>query len=122
MPTAGRSYYAAVNAGKRVRRMNLKDAAVRAESLRLVEAADVLLGVQLARVMAKLGLGYETLAKTIPDSSTARSPATAASGRLPSPRGTTRTISPLRNPHRQNGGAARSWIFRSRTTSGRCSR
>ena len=62
----GPLYYAAVNAGKRVRRMNLKDAAVRAEFLRLVEAADVLLESFRPGVMAKLGLGHETLAKTNP--------------------------------------------------------
>ena len=62
----GPLFYAAVNAGKSVRRMNLKDAAARAEFLRLVEATDVLLESFRPGVMAKLGLGYDTLSKVNP--------------------------------------------------------
>ena len=54
-------FYPSVNGGKAVRRMNLKDAAERAEFLRLVESADVLLESFRPGVMAKLGIGYDTL-------------------------------------------------------------
>lgn len=54
-------FYASVNAGKSVRRMNLKDSAERAEFLQLAAAADVLVESFRPGVMGRLGLGYETL-------------------------------------------------------------
>lgn len=54
-------FYASVNAGKTVRRMNLKDGAEREEFLRLADTADVLLESFRPGVMARLGIGYETL-------------------------------------------------------------
>lgn len=54
-------FYRALNAGKTVRRMNLKDPAVRDEFLRLVAWADVLIEGFRPGVMARLGLDYETL-------------------------------------------------------------
>ncbi len=54
-------FYPSVNAGKLVRRMNLKDEGARAEFLQLVERADVLLESFRPGVMARLGLGYEAL-------------------------------------------------------------
>jgi crotonobetainyl-CoA:carnitine CoA-transferase CaiB-like acyl-CoA transferase len=59
-------FYPALNGGKKVRRMDLKNAAVRAEFLRLVESADVLLETFRPGVMARLGVGYETLSKANP--------------------------------------------------------
>jgi alpha-methylacyl-CoA racemase len=59
-------FYSSVNAGKSVRRMNLKDAAQVSEFLRLVESSDVLLESFRPGVMARLGLGYETLRSTNP--------------------------------------------------------
>lgn len=59
-------FYPSVNGGKAVRRMNLKEVAQRAEFLRLVESADVLLESFRPGVMAKLGLGYDTLSKINP--------------------------------------------------------
>lgn len=56
-------FYPALNGGKKVRRMNLKEPAARAEFLRLVESADVLLESFRPGVMARLGLGYEVLLK-----------------------------------------------------------
>ena len=54
-------FYPSLNGGKKVRRMNLKNAQVRAEFLQLVESADVLLETFRPGVMARLGLGYEGL-------------------------------------------------------------
>lgn len=59
-------FYPALNGGKKVRRMDLKNAAMRAEFLRLVESADVLLESFRPGVMARLGLGYEVLSKANP--------------------------------------------------------
>ncbi|HYL23426.1 MAG TPA: CoA transferase [Burkholderiales bacterium] len=54
-------FYPAINAGKAVRRMNLKDASARAEFLQRVESADVLVESFRPGVMARLGLGYDAL-------------------------------------------------------------
>jgi crotonobetainyl-CoA:carnitine CoA-transferase CaiB-like acyl-CoA transferase len=54
-------FYGALNAGKSVRRMNLKDAAVREEFLDLVRQHDVLLEGFRPGVMTRLGLDYDTL-------------------------------------------------------------
>ena len=59
-------YYDAVNGGKTVRRMDLKDARVREDFLRLVDAADVLVETFRPGVMARLSLGYATLAARNP--------------------------------------------------------
>jgi len=60
--TAGHAvYYEAVNAGKAVRRMDLKDPARRAEFLAMLPAYDVLIEGFRPGVMARLGLGYDTL-------------------------------------------------------------
>ncbi len=59
-------FYPSLNGGKKVRRMNLKDAAARAEFLELVESADVLLETFRPGVMARLGLGYAVLAQVNP--------------------------------------------------------
>jgi crotonobetainyl-CoA:carnitine CoA-transferase CaiB-like acyl-CoA transferase len=61
----GRSiYFEALNAGKSTRRMDMKDAAQRAEFLDLVKTHDVLIESFRPGVMARLGLGYEAL-KTV---------------------------------------------------------
>ena len=57
MPPAG--FYAALNAGKRVVRLNLKREADRDAALALVAGADVLVEQFRPGVMARLGLGYE---------------------------------------------------------------
>ncbi|HLG88505.1 MAG TPA: CoA transferase [Alphaproteobacteria bacterium] len=58
----GRSiYFEALNDGKSTRRMDLKDAAQRAEFLELVKAHDVLIESFRPDVMGRLGLGYDTL-------------------------------------------------------------
>ena len=54
-------YYEAVNAGKAVRRMDLKDPAIKAEFLELVRACDVLIEGFRPGVMSRLGLGYDVL-------------------------------------------------------------
>jgi alpha-methylacyl-CoA racemase len=54
-------FYSAVNAGKSVRRIDLKDPAQRTEFLHIVESSDVLLESFRPGVMARLGIGYETL-------------------------------------------------------------
>ena len=54
-------FYPSLNAGKTVRRMNLKNEGERAEFLRLAESADVLLESFRPGVMAKLGIGYDKL-------------------------------------------------------------
>jgi crotonobetainyl-CoA:carnitine CoA-transferase CaiB-like acyl-CoA transferase len=59
-------YYPSVNAGKSVRRMDLKDAAVRGDFLRLVDEADVLLETFRPGVMARLSLDYPTLSARNP--------------------------------------------------------
>lgn len=59
-------FYPSVNAGKTARRLNLKEASGRAEFLRLVASADVLLETFRPGVMAKLGLGWDTLRATNP--------------------------------------------------------
>jgi crotonobetainyl-CoA:carnitine CoA-transferase CaiB-like acyl-CoA transferase len=64
---AGRPlFYEAVNAGKTVRRMDLKDGQARESFMQLVEAYDVLLETFRPGVMARLGLDYETLARRNP--------------------------------------------------------
>ncbi|MBI2189836.1 MAG: CoA transferase [Acidobacteria bacterium] len=58
----GRSaYFTAVNAGKTTRRMDLKRLDERAAFLDLVRTADVLIESFRPDVMARLGVGYETL-------------------------------------------------------------
>ena len=60
--SAGRPlFYESVNGGKTIRRMDLKDAQVRDEFLKLVDTADVLLETFRPGVMARLGLDYPTL-------------------------------------------------------------
>ena len=54
-------FHGAVNAGKTVRRMNLKQPAERAEFLRLVEQHDVLIEGFRPGVMQRLGLDYKVL-------------------------------------------------------------
>ena len=59
---AGRAiFYESVNAGKTVRRMDLKQPAAREEFLQLVESADILLESFRPGVMARLGLDYATV-------------------------------------------------------------
>lgn len=53
--------YAAVNRGKEVRSLNLKDAADRETFLNLVREADVVLEGFRPGVLAKLGVGYDVL-------------------------------------------------------------
>ena len=65
--SAGRPlFYESVNGGKSVRRMDLKDPQVRETFLQLVDTADVLLETFRPGVMARLGLGYATLAARNP--------------------------------------------------------
>jgi alpha-methylacyl-CoA racemase len=59
-------YYESVNGGKRVRRMDLKDATVREDFLRLVDDADVLVETFRPGVMTRLELDYATLAARNP--------------------------------------------------------
>jgi len=54
-------FYRALNAGKAVRRMNLKDEGARSELLGLVRDADVLIEGFRPGVMARLGLDHATL-------------------------------------------------------------
>jgi crotonobetainyl-CoA:carnitine CoA-transferase CaiB-like acyl-CoA transferase len=54
-------FYNAVNAGKSVRRMDLKDPATRTEFLELVADCDVLIEGFRPGVMQRLGLGYAVL-------------------------------------------------------------
>ena len=54
-------FYGAVNAGKTVRRMDLKQPDVRAEFLELVRDYDVLIEGFRPGVLARLGLGYDVL-------------------------------------------------------------
>src|SRR5450756_370444 len=65
--TAGeRVFYAALNAGKKVRRMDLKDEAVRAEFLELVRDYDILIEGFRPGVLARLGIGYPVLSLVNP--------------------------------------------------------
>jgi crotonobetainyl-CoA:carnitine CoA-transferase CaiB-like acyl-CoA transferase len=59
-------FYPSLNGGKKVRRMNLKDATARAEFLELAKVADVLLETFRPGVMTRLGLGFEVLAAINP--------------------------------------------------------
>jgi crotonobetainyl-CoA:carnitine CoA-transferase CaiB-like acyl-CoA transferase len=59
-------FYEAVNAGKTVRRMDLKDAQAREAFLELVESADVLVETFRPGVMARLGLDFATLSARNP--------------------------------------------------------
>ena len=59
-------FYQAVNAGKTVRRMDLKRPEVRAEFLDLVEEFDVLIEGFRPGVMRRLGLGYDVLRERNP--------------------------------------------------------
>lgn len=59
-------FYASINGGKKVRRMNLKDGEARAEFLRLVDTADVLVESFRPGVMNRLSLGYEALSARNP--------------------------------------------------------
>ena len=59
-------FYQAVNAGKTVCRMDLKDSRARAELLRLVPDYDVLIEGFRPGVMARLGLDYQTLREINP--------------------------------------------------------
>ena len=64
---AGRAiFYESVNAGKSVRRMDLKQPEARAEFLQLVDAADVLLESFRPGVMTRLGLDYATVSARNP--------------------------------------------------------
>jgi crotonobetainyl-CoA:carnitine CoA-transferase CaiB-like acyl-CoA transferase len=54
-------FYPSLNGGKKVRRMDLKNDAVRREFLELVKAADVLLETFRPGVMKRLGVGYDVL-------------------------------------------------------------
>src|SRR5579862_3151055 len=59
-------FFAAINAGKTARRMDLKDPAMREEFLALVRGADVLLEGFRPGVMQRLGLDWEMLRKINP--------------------------------------------------------
>ncbi len=59
-------FFVAVNRGKRFLRLDLKDAAQRAEFLTLVETADVVLESFRPGVMERLGLGWEALKERNP--------------------------------------------------------
>jgi alpha-methylacyl-CoA racemase len=59
-------FYESINAGKRVRRMDLKRAEVREEFLQLTASADVLVESFRPGVMARLGLDYASVAATNP--------------------------------------------------------
>ena len=59
-------FYEAVNAGKTVRRMDLKRPEVRAEFMDLVEGFDVLIEGFRPGVMGRLGLGYDVLRERNP--------------------------------------------------------
>ena len=56
-------FYRALNAGKTVRRMDLKDDAKRAEFLALVKDYDVLIEGFRPGVLARLGIGYPVLSR-----------------------------------------------------------
>jgi crotonobetainyl-CoA:carnitine CoA-transferase CaiB-like acyl-CoA transferase len=64
---AGRAiFYGSVNAGKNVRRMDLKQQESREQFLQLVDSADILLESFRPGAMARLGLDYATLAARNP--------------------------------------------------------
>ncbi len=64
---AGRPiFYESINAGKRVRRMDLKRPEVREEFLQLAANVDVLIESFRPGVMARLGLGYATISRINP--------------------------------------------------------
>jgi len=62
----GSAYFAAVNAGKTTRRIDLKDPEQRAALLELVTTADVLVESFRPGVLTRLGVGYDTLAAVNP--------------------------------------------------------
>ena len=65
--SAGRPiFYEAVNGGKTVQRMDLKDPQARAAFMQLVDTADVLLETFRPGVMARLGLDYAVLSARNP--------------------------------------------------------
>lgn len=59
-------FYGALNAGKKVRRMDLKDQAIRAEFLELVRNYDILIEGFRPGVLARLGIGYPVLSQVNP--------------------------------------------------------
>jgi crotonobetainyl-CoA:carnitine CoA-transferase CaiB-like acyl-CoA transferase len=59
-------FYPSLNGGKKVRRMDLKNDAVRSEFLQLVKGADVLLETFRPGVMNRLGVGYSVLSEKNP--------------------------------------------------------
>jgi alpha-methylacyl-CoA racemase len=59
-------FFIAVNRGKQGMRLDLKDAGQRDEFLKMVETADVVVESFRPGVMAKLGVGWETLRKRNP--------------------------------------------------------
>jgi crotonobetainyl-CoA:carnitine CoA-transferase CaiB-like acyl-CoA transferase len=59
-------FYPALNGGKKVRRMDLKDGAARNEFLRLAARADVVFESFRPGVMKRLGVGYDTLSRANP--------------------------------------------------------
>ncbi|MQA19510.1 CaiB/BaiF CoA transferase family protein [Rugamonas rivuli] len=59
-------FFVAVNRGKRMKRLDLKDAAHREQLLAMVETADVLVESFRPGVMDKLGLGWHTLRERNP--------------------------------------------------------
>jgi len=58
-------FYRALNAGKKVRRMDLKNAAVHTEFLRLAESADVLVGEHDFRAFTPAETRHRVLVRTI---------------------------------------------------------
>lgn len=59
-------FYNSLNAGKTIRRMNLKDAVERAALLELVRSADVVVEGFRPGVMDRLGIGYDVLSAANP--------------------------------------------------------
>ena len=59
-------FFAAINAGKSTRRMDLKDASIREQFVSLVRDADVLIEGFRPGVMRRLGIGWETLREINP--------------------------------------------------------
>jgi len=58
--------YAAMNRGKDIRMLNLKDAAQRDEALTMIDSADVVLEGYRPGAMQRLGLGFEALSRRNP--------------------------------------------------------